>query len=102
MKISATGNYNSLFYLAAFFTFVIFIGLSLGGQSGLIQLWHLKKQKEALMTQNRILQNENLFLRIEQKSLDNPKTIEHLAREILGFSYPDEIVLITQEISTNE
>ncbi len=47
MKISATGNYNSLFYLAAFFTFVIFIGLSLGGQSGLIQLWHLKKQNSS-------------------------------------------------------
>lgn len=102
MKISTTGNYNSFFYLAAFFIFVVFMGLSLGGQAGLIQLWHLKKQKAALITHNRVLQTKNLFLRMEQKSLDDPKTIEHLAREILGFSYPDEIVFITKEAPTTE
>lgn len=97
MKLIDKKNYDALFFLLACVIFFAFLVFTIGGEDGLLKLLQLNKVKSELALKNREILLENLSLRQTQKSLTHPKVIEHLARESLGFVYPDEVVYVTRK-----
>ena len=68
--------------------------LSFGGDQGLLQVIHLKRQKAALNARIQVLDQENEKLRSEVWRLQNdPLAVEQIAREKLGLVRPGEKVL---------
>lgn len=94
MNIIEKKNDDSFFYILAFIIFFVFLGVTVGGEDGLLKLLKLKNTRDELIIKNKLLLMENLTLFQEQKSLYDTKTIEHAARSSLGLVYPDEIVYI--------
>lgn len=94
MNIIEKRKDDSFFYIVAFIIFFVFLGVTFGGEDGLLKLLRLKNTRDELIKKNKLLLMENLTLFQEQKSLYDKKTIEHAARRSLGLVYPDEIVYI--------
>lgn len=97
MKLIEKKNSNFVFYCLALVIFITFLGFAISGEDGLAQLIHLKKIKVGLLAENRALLEQNLELRLEQKSLYDPETIEYQARKSLGLVYPDEVIYVIED-----
>ena len=94
MKLVEKKDFNRIFYLLATFIFVAFTLFTIWGHDGLISLYRLHQLKGKLVAQNRDLMKDNLWLKMEQKSLLKTEMIEARAHESLGLVYPNEILFL--------
>lgn len=94
MKLIEKKDFNRIFFLLASFIFVAFTLFTIWGHDGLISLYRLHQWKGKLIAQNRELMKDNLWLKMEQKSLLKPERIEARAHESLGLVHPDETLFI--------
>jgi len=65
-----------------------------GSEDGLSRLMELRQRKTTLEEKNKSILEENLKLTQEITSLHDKKNLEHKAREVLGYVYPDEVVFV--------
>jgi cell division protein FtsB len=81
-----------LFYLAGFIAMLLFFGL-FGGRS-LMQIYHLKEEREKNRTTNARLREENQKLaeQIERMKHNKKEEVERIAREELGLVKKGELV----------
>ena len=83
----------TVLFLVSLFFFIIF------SEHGLVDLYSLKKEQDALVKKNEQLAGENLSLSIEIDRLENdPKFIENVARQELGMIAEDELILKPKQI----
>jgi cell division protein FtsB len=78
---------------------VLFAGATLAralvGEMGLLALWRQQREAAALASESRRLQSGNDLLRAEIRALrSDPRSVEGIAREDLGFARPDEVVIL--------
>jgi cell division protein FtsB len=81
-----------LFYLAGFIAMLLFFGL-FGGRS-LMQIYHLKEEREKIKIANARLREENQRLaeQIERMKHNKKEEVERIAREELGLVKKGELV----------
>lgn len=78
----------SIFAFLAFFLFIIF------GNHGLVDLYHLKAERDSLLKENAKLEKENISLYREIDRLRNdPEYVENVARRELGVIGKEEIII---------
>jgi len=83
----------TVLFLVSLFFFIIF------SEHGLVDLYSLKKEQDALVKKNEQLAAENLSLSVEIDRLENdPKFIENVARQELGMIAEDELILKPKQI----
>ena len=64
------------------------------GDRGLVEVGHLKGERDRLLKDNRVLNEKNLSLRREIERLKtDPAYIEHVARQELGMIGRDEVIV---------
>lgn len=64
------------------------------GDRGLVELGHLKGERDRLRSDNHVLKEKNLALRREIERLKtDPAYIEHVARQELGMIGRDEVII---------
>ena len=64
------------------------------GDRGLVEVGHLKGERDRLLRDNRALKEKNLALRREIERLKtDPAYIEHVARQELGMIGRDEVIV---------
>jgi cell division protein FtsB len=78
---------------------VLFAGATLTralvGEMGLLALWRQQREAAALESESRRLRSGNELLRVEVRALrSDPRSVEGIAREDLGFARPDEVVIL--------
>jgi cell division protein FtsB len=80
------------FYLAGFIAVMLFFGI-IGGRS-LMQIYHLKEEREKIRITNARLREENQKLaeQIERMRHNKKEEIERIAREELGLVKKGELV----------
>lgn len=94
MRLVEKKDFNRIFYLLATFIFAAFTFVTVWGHDGLIALYRLNQLKGKLVAENRQLTKDNLWLKMEQKSLRKPERIEARAHEALGLVYPNETLFL--------
>ncbi len=78
----------SIVAFLAFFLFIIF------GNHGLVDLYHLKAQRDSLLKENAKIKKENIYLYREIDRLKHdPEYVENVARRELGVIRKDEIII---------
>lgn len=94
MRLVEKKDFNSVFYWLATGIFVLFILVTVWGHDGLIALYRLNQLKGKLVAENRELIKDNLWLKMEQKSLRKVERIEARAHESLGLVHPNETLFL--------
>ena len=81
-----------LFYVAGFIAMMLFFGL-FGGRS-LMQIYHLKEERERIRTSNARLREENQKLaeQIGRMKHNKKEEVEKIAREELGLVKKGELI----------
>jgi len=88
-----TKKQKILFYLSIFAILFLSI-LIIFGDNGMIDLRHLKKERDKLSEENQFIRQEISLLYSEIERIKNdPSYIEAIARQELGMIGEDEIIL---------
>lgn len=92
-----TKKQKILFYFSTFAILFLFF-LIIFGDNGVIDLNHVKKERDNLTEENQFIQREITLLSTEINRLKNdPAYIEAIARQELGMIGNDEIILRFKE-----
>lgn len=87
LLIAALSIFSLVFIMASFF-----------GKKGLIEIFRAQREQKVLLQKVENLENKKRELEKEIKELEeNPKAVEKKAREKLGLTKPDELVVIKKE-----
>ncbi len=84
------------------FSFLLFIIaatiLTVFGDKGLLNLYHMAKERDGIVAEERLLEKENNAIRIEIERLKKDRRyIASIARQELGMIGKDEIIYIFEE-----
>lgn len=90
-------NFRQFYFLLAGLGFIFFIIFMLTSSNGLFRLYALDQMRTKMEKENLELKEKKLKAIIELQSLNDLKVIENLARQRLGFVYPDEVVYVEGE-----
>jgi cell division protein FtsB len=92
MRLLRPFHKKYLFYLVSFIAVVVFFGI-FGGRS-LMQIYHLKEEREKINIANARLREENQKLaeQIERMKHNKKEEVERIAREELGLVKKGELV----------
>jgi cell division protein FtsB len=72
---------------------LLLLGLAVFGDKGLVSAWHAKQQRDELVQEVRLLEENNRLLRQEIEALrSDRKHLEGIARRELGMVRDDELI----------
>jgi cell division protein FtsB len=72
--------------------------LTVFGDKGLLNLYHMTKERDGIVAEERLLEKENNAIRIEIEKLKKDRRyIASIARQELGMIGKDEIIYIFEE-----
>lgn len=74
------------------FLFFVFISLLLPGKRGILNQIHVRYQQNILIKEIEHLQKEKQDLQAKKDTLENPETVERIAREKYGMAKKEENV----------